>query len=249
MKNIFRLPLILVVFLLSACEDPSLQRQNKDSNSNESNTLSAKEKSWPPAGKETRVLENDLAKKNYYVILDNSGSMNNGACNGQGTKMDNAKIAMREFVKSVPQNANLGLMTFHGEKVGLGTGDQNRRTVMTEVETAEPKTGTPLSWAIKEAYEKITSQARRQLGYGEYYLVVVTDGESTDGDPKRVLDKVISESPVVVYTVGFCIGSEHSLNQPGRTVYKEANDLLSLRSGLKEVLAESEKFDISSFQK
>jgi Ca-activated chloride channel family protein len=108
--------------------------------------------------------------------------------------------------------------------------------------------GTPLSTAIEIAYKKLTAQAKKQLGYGEYHLVVVTDGEATSGyEPDKVLAKILSESPVVVHTIGFCINTQHSLNQPGRTIYNTAQDYDSLRQSLQGILAESPEFSVSEF--
>ena len=254
LTNLISVPLFLLLFFTASCETTPSGSNDSAVNSESvsaSNTKPANP--WPffaSVAKENGAeSETDVLKKNYYVIFDNSGSMNEHACKGNGSKMHNAKIAMREFVKAVPQNANLGIMTFTGEKVQLGLGNQNRQRVSAEVEAARPETGTPLHGAIKKAYAKLTAQGRRQLSYGEYHLVIVTDGEYTDSDPAQTVNRIISESPVVVYTIGFCIGNKHSLNQPGRTEYREANDLESLRTGLKDVLAESEKFDVSSFQK
>ena len=92
------------------------------------------------------------------------------------------------------------------------------------------------------------SQARKQLGYGEYTIVVVTDGIANDtrllaNRVRRILDV----SPINIYTIGFCIGTDHSLNQAGRTTYKAANNPQELRQGLQEVLAEAEHFDITDF--
>ena len=97
--------------------------------------------------------------------------------------------------------------------------------------------------------EKLGIEARRQLGYGEFHLVIVTDGEADDQeDPTSVVTFALGETPIIVHTVGFCIGQNHSLNQPGKTLYKSAKDKESLNEGLVDVLAESENFDISSFK-
>jgi hypothetical protein len=67
---------------------------------------------------------------------------------------------------------------------------------------------------------------------------MVTDGEADVGqDPKKVVDATRS-TPVIVQTVGFCIGTKHSLNRPGITVYQEASDTASLAAALDKVLAE-----------
>ena len=204
---------------------------------------------WPPAGKTERLAE-DLTARNFYVVLDGSGSMAERACQGSGRKMDQAKDALAVFSKSVPANANLGLAVFDNrgikERVALST--DNRKEFLREVGITAPSGGTPLRDAIALARARIEDQARRQLGYGEYTLVVVTDGEASAGqDPRAVVNEILARSPIIIHTIGFCISDKHSLNQPGRTVYKAANDRADLERGLEATLAEAPKFTADRF--
>ena len=212
-------------------------------------TAIAQGQPWPPAGKTDRMAE-DLTARNFYVVLDGSGSMKDNACKGPGRKMDQAKDALAVFSKSVPANANLGLVVFDGrglrERVSLAT--DNRKEFMREVAITAPSGGTPLRDAIAIARARIEDQARRQLGYGEYTLVVVTDGEASTGqDPRSVVNDMLARSPIIVHTIGFCISDKHSLNQPGRTVYKAANDRADLERGLEAALAEAPNFTADKF--
>jgi Ca-activated chloride channel family protein len=77
---------------------------------------------------------------------------------------------------------------------------------------------------------------------------VITDGEASHEDPRDIVNQLIAESPVVLHTIGFCIGAEHSLNQPGRTVYQSADNPQELAQGLAEVLAEAPAFDVKKFK-
>lgn len=204
---------------------------------------------WPPAGKPDRI-ENDLTKRNFYVVLDGSGSMSERACQGDGKKIEQAKAALDLFSKAAPRNANLGLLVFDtrgvSERVPLAT--ENRQEFMRQVMAVNPSGGTPLRNAVALARQRLEDQARRQLGYGEYNLVVVTDGEASSGqDPKQVVDAMLAQSPIVLHTIGFCISSTHSLNQPGRTVYKAANDRKELERGLEAALAEAPRFTADKF--
>ena len=204
---------------------------------------------WPPAGKADRVEQN-LTTRNFYVVLDGSGSMNERACQGDGRKMEQAKAALEVFSRAVPRNVNLGLLVFDragvSERVPLGT--DNRPAFLQHVQATNPSGGTPLSSAIAIARQRLEDQARRQLGYGEYNLVVVTDGEASSGqDPRAVVNDMLTRSPIIVHTIGFCISPNHSLNQPGRTVYKAANDRRELEQGLEATLAEAPRFTADRF--
>ncbi|MFA5939773.1 MAG: vWA domain-containing protein [Sinimarinibacterium sp.] len=207
---------------------------------------------WPPLADEGIVPAADLGASNYYIVLDGSGSMRRTGCSADTNKITAALAALERFVGTVPADANLGLAVFDdkhlSERVPLATG--NRPAFLAALRNVAVDGGTPLRSAITLGYGQLTTQAQRQLGYGEYHLVVVTDGnpDPSSEDPTSVVEAILTESPVVLHTIGFCIGTNHVLNQPGRSYYMAANDPSQLDSGLSSVLAESPSFDVGSFE-
>jgi uncharacterized protein with von Willebrand factor type A (vWA) domain len=204
---------------------------------------------WPPAGKPDKLAQN-LTARNFHVVLDGSGSMSERACEGDGRKMDQAKAALHAFAKVVPRTANLGLVVFdsRGVQEHVPLALDNRPDFLRQVSVTAPSGGTPLRDAIALARQRLEDQARRQLGYGEYTLVVVTDGEASGGqDPRPVVSDILARTPIIIHTIGFCINTRHSLNQPGRTVYKAANDRAALERGLEDALAEAPAFTADRF--
>lgn len=207
---------------------------------------------WPPArsGDDTTPLADSLTRKNFVLILDGSGSMSNQGCSGDLTKNEVAKQAVAEWSSSVPDEANLGLIVFdnNGFSVRLPLGLNNREQFRAEVAKVVPKYKTPLTKSLNTAYAMLTEQGQRQLGYGEYTVVIVTDGAADDiAALEQSVNMVLATSPITIHTIGFCIASDHSLNRQGRTVYRAADNPAELRQGLQEVLAESESFDITGF--
>jgi Ca-activated chloride channel homolog len=196
-------------------------------------------------------LASNLNTRNFVLIFDGSGSMNDSKCADNSSKINIAKEAVVAWSKSVPADANLGLYAFHSDQVSkldLSTG--NRDVFMEHVMHIEAGGTTPLSEALLQSYKALTEQGRRQLGYGEYTIVVVTDGIANHPDQLgQTVDMILEKSPVNIYSIGFCIGAQHSLNQPGRTLYKSADNPDQLKQGLQDVLAESEAFDESEFSK
>ncbi|MBF0367282.1 MAG: VWA domain-containing protein, partial [Oligoflexia bacterium] len=183
--------------------------------------------------------------RNYYIILDGSGSMGESRCSGSSTKIEVAKEAFHKFIGSIPNNANVGLAVFDREglfeRVALAT--ENRTLLNEQVMAVTAGEGTPLREAILLGFQKLSAQAARQQGYGEYHLLLVTDGEANEGqDPTAVVDAILQGSPVVIHTIGFCIDENHSLNQKGRILYQSADSPEELQQGLQVVLAEAVEF-------
>jgi len=211
--------------------------------------------SWPnqEESAEAGVLtaSEDLIAKNYYLVLDASGSMMDDSCEpGSSNKMKSAIDALGYFASQLPEDANFGLAVFlYGElKELLPLGKNNRNDVVKRVSQIIPSGGTPLDLAVNFGYKKLLAQGELQQGYGEYNLVIITDGMATSGhEPMRAVTQMLAEAPVALHTIGFCIEENHSLNLAGLTVYRSANDPESLKQGLVEVLAESPEFDLSSF--
>ncbi len=204
---------------------------------------------WPPPVEEQQdnILPADQwTRKNYVMIFDGSGSMKEQRCSGDQIKSQVAKDAVAEWARSISEDAHLGLIAFDksGLSVRLQLDEGGQQEFVHKVQAVTPGSGTPLTESVKKAYEILTDQARKQLGYGEYHMVIVTDGAANK--PKnltRAVSAVLQRSPIIISTIGFCIADTHSLNQPGRTVYKAADNPTALRQGLQEVLAESESFD------
>lgn len=205
---------------------------------------------WPPITPGLTQVSATVTTANYYLVVDGSGSMAEVGCSDGRPKLDVAREALATFIDKLPPDANLGIYAFDkrglGERLPLGPHSANRSAQV--LDSLQAGGGTPLSRAILDGTQALTLQAQKQLGYGEYNLVVVTDGEASAGyRPDQAIHQLLESTPIVLHTVGFCIDRDHSLNQPGYTLYKAANDPASLSAGLDDVLSEAPSFDISSF--
>jgi len=208
-------------------------------------------KVWPfiTNDQDSQVLAKNPITQNYIVIFDGSGSMGDVKCSAGRRKIDVAREAVTEWSKTLPGDANIGLVAFHNKGWVFGKlGETDRQGFIKGVQSLQYGGKTPLTQAFNYAYRDITLQGQKQLGYGEYTIVVVTDGIANNpGQLYNTVETIQAASPITIYTIGFCIGKKHSLNQPGKTVYKAADNPEALRQGLKEVLAESVTFDHSEF--
>jgi len=207
---------------------------------------------WPflaSAMENNNVLGNRLAR-NVYVVFDGSGSMGDTGCSGGQRKIIAAKQALHEFVKTLPPDTNIGLAAFDtfGTSERAHISKVNYDLLSRIIDDVHTGGGTPLRKAMDIGYKALTEQARTQLGYGEYHLLVVTDGMADSGsEPTNLISKILSESPVMIHTIGFCIGKNHSLNQPGKTNYFTAENANDILKGMRAALAEAQDFTIKKF--
>lgn len=210
---------------------------------------------WPFASGNSAVAPSGFdpvaaIRRNYYVVFDASGSMAQVKCSGEESKLTVAKRAVAEFAEKLPADVNLGLMVFDNSGIRqlIALSPLQRGAAARAIDSIRAGGGTPLAESIRQGYAALTEQGRRQFGYGEFHLVVVTDGEATGENPQAAVNTLLASSPVVLHTIGFCIGDNHSLNQPGRVVYRAADNPTELAQGLAEVLAESPSFNVKAFK-
>jgi hypothetical protein len=212
---------------------------------------------WPPLvadapdGQQLALVDAQaMTRANYYLILDGSGSMNDEQCSAGRRKIQVAVDAVTAFARALPPHSQFGLATFiNGKNYELSALGQQPQIGLGQLSKLRPSGNTPLLSAVNFGYGRLLQQARRQSGYGEYHLVIVTDGMHSKGeDPTPAVDRLIAKSPVVLHSIGFCIDPHHPLNQPGRSYYRSATDPSSLQQGLEAVLAEAPSFDLDRFE-
>jgi len=192
-----------------------------------------------------------ITTRNFYIIMDGSGSMHDALdteCSGDktfSTKMEGAQWALIQFLDSVPEDVNLGFYLFdnNGEREVVPLGANNRDQIRQAVEQIQEGGSTPLADAMALATQKLVKQYQKQLGYGEFRIIVVTDGIA-NSIPDAAL--YAAESGMPIYTIGLCVGSNHPLRKYSVS-YKAADNFQDLASGLKETLAELEQFDADTY--
>ena len=191
----------------------------------------------------------EAPKEFWYIHLDTSGSM-------EGGRITQAKEAIRQFLLDPASEGKIfALAVFRGngdetiEMVPFG--ENSRKAIIEVLPTVHTGGGTPLGEAVQFCSRKIQEQMERQYGHGMYNLLVVTDGEASDG---RKLDTALEElkqvtvgkkqASIWLSTIGFQMGGAHSLARAGR--YFEAKDTVSLVAKMKEA-TKSEVSDIDTF--
>ncbi|HEY9681184.1 MAG TPA: vWA domain-containing protein [Oculatellaceae cyanobacterium] len=193
-------------------------------------------------------------KRNFYFVFDGSGSMKDAppASDGGDTQFNSkivaAKWAVREFLQKVPQDVNLGLFVFDrdGERQVIPLGPNNRAQFLAAIERIRASGGTPLGDAINQGATALAKQYKRQMGYGDYRLIVITDGEASDHINTGIAQAAKYNIPI--YTIGFGIGPNHSLRKYSIS-YRSADSAQQVKSALEEAAAELDVFDAPTFKK
>lgn len=247
MSRFFAILLLPVCLILSACDEGLDVPEQQESQQQERN----EPRIWPPSENGqiiTLVDGDDVFRTNILVIFDDSSSMRDASCTGNERKITVAREATYEFVREVPPDVNVGVVTLNHLNQFSGFSSGDRTGLLNLIESFSADGGTPLRSSLGHGYNILTDQARIQRGYGQYHLVVVTDGESGDGDPGEIARRIVQFSPIQVHAVGFCL-SGHSLNDPNYVKYHTANSPEELLRALASVTeAETEYYDAASFK-
>ena len=153
---------------------------------------------------------------------------------------------MREFAQHLPDDANIGLLVFDnsGTREVVPLGSERKEAFLQAIEDVSAGGGTPLQESIHTGVDALVAQYKKQLGYGEYRLVIVTDGLADGLDEAA---DYATQYGIPMYTIGLCVGEDHPLRQLSVS-YRAADTMEDLRDALKDTLAESEVFDASSFE-
>jgi uncharacterized protein with von Willebrand factor type A (vWA) domain len=186
---------------------------------------------------------------NFYFVFDMSGSMDE-KCSGR-RKIDGAKEAVTRFMKNIPDDVNIGLMLFgtrsgddYAEALPIASG--NKEEFLKIINSLQPSGGTPLGEALSASVDKIVEQYKKQLGYGTYRIIIITDGEQTGIDLKQPCNYLAQHGFIGLYSIGLCMKSSHTLKKYSLS-YRDANNYEELEQALVEATAESDVFDATLF--
>jgi Mg-chelatase subunit ChlD len=192
--------------------------------------------------------------RNFYLVIDGSGSMNDSACAGNfPNRIEAAKWAVTEFInRSVPPEVNLGLYSFdnNGARERAPLGKENRTQIIQEIKKISGGGNTPLNQALKVAVDALVTQSKRQLDYGKFYIVVATDGVATDeGRPDAGAGVLYAKQHgIPIISIGFCLKEDHALAKESVS-YRDVRNPNELFLALQETQAESTYFDTTVFEK
>lgn len=189
------------------------------------------------------ISDTDLHTDNIIVILDASGSMRDKfRADESKTKMDAAKTALKEVLAKVPEGTNIGLLVFsrnnvHDEWVyPLGPKDTER--LMAAIDRPQPGGGTPLGKYMRVGANRLLEQREKQYNYGNYRLLIVTDGEAQDQGKVEQYTPEILNRQIRVDVIGVDMETYHNLAKDADS-YRKADNPGELVAAVSQILAET----------
>lgn len=178
---------------------------------------------------------------NVVIVLDASGSMKESMGGAGGVRMDAAKSAIKQVLKTVPDSTHVGLLVFGGKNVPdiwiypLGPRDDAKLTA--GLDRILPNGGTPLGHFMKLGADHLLEVRDKNNGYGSYRLLMVTDGAAGDQELlDAYLPDVLSRG-ITVDVIGVSMKNDHKLATSVNS-YRRADDAEALREAISQVFAE-----------
>lgn len=184
----------------------------------------------------------EFYRDNVVVVLDASGSMSKHMSGTRVTRMKAAKEALLAVVDNLQPSSKVGLLVFSGSDrkfsnwvYPLGELDvpKMRRAIL----GPQPGGGTPLADYMKKGADRLMEEREKQLGYGSFRLLVVTDGIADSGQKVTPYAQEILARGITMDAIGVDMKQDHTLAKLAHS-YRRANDPESLKRAVSEVFAE-----------
>jgi uncharacterized protein YegL len=183
-----------------------------------------------------------LAAQKVVVVVDDSGSMANRMRRESVRKIEAAKQALSVVLQKLPEDAEVGVLALNNGWIIPLQNNLSRSQIQQQVNQLRARGGTPLGVRMKEATDELL-KLRDSDVYGDYRLIVVTDGEASDQDLlDQILPDIMSRG-LLVDAIGVDMASEHSLATQVHS-YRRADDPESLKEAIASALAESDAADV-----
>jgi hypothetical protein len=183
------------------------------------------------------------ADTTVVVLLDDSGSMRNQMRTESGVepRMAVAKTALTRVVEQLSPQTTFGLLLMNGARGNGGwlvpLAALDRASALSRIANVKADGGTPLGQSMKSAIDELLER-RSEVPYGDYRLLVVTDGEATDRNTlEQFLPDMVARG-IIIDVIGVDMQSDHSLASRAHS-YRRANDAASFEQALTEIFAES----------
>lgn len=135
------------------------------------------------------------------LVLDTSGSMQ--ADDLRPTRMSAARAAAHAFIEALPENIQVGLVSFNTSARVNTPPTNDRLTVARAIDGLRADGGTAIGDGLSLALDQLALRPTGSDGQRAPGLVVLlSDGQSTTGQPPAAATERARQEQIKVYTVG-----------------------------------------------
>ena len=150
------------------------------------------------------VREVQVPREQATVIMAIDTSISMQATDVDPSRIDAAKEAANSFIDSLPEEVNLGLVSFDGSAIVQVTPTTDHEAVRNTVQSLELSTATAIGDAIMAALD--AAAAAPEAANGEPVpasVVLMSDGETTVGTPNEQAAAAAAEQEIPVSTIAY----------------------------------------------
>ncbi|GAB5404190.1 MAG: hypothetical protein Aurels2KO_24210 [Aureliella sp.] len=189
-----------------------------------------------------------FAQQTVVIVFDDSGSMDDRMSSTGERRIDTAKQALTNVLDELPADTRVGVLALNSQVNGsswivpLGRIDES--DWRSNVASLEAVGGTPLGDYLKTGANALLEAREKQI-YGEYRLLVVTDGEANDPALVDAFIPQILGRGLTIDAIGVDMQSDHSLATKVNS-YRRADDDTSLQEAISQVFAETSTDDMDA---
>jgi Ca-activated chloride channel family protein len=138
---------------------------------------------------------------NVMLVIDASASMRVNDL--QPTRLDAAKDAARGFVESLPPQLSVGVVSFNAKANVNAPLTRDRSAVISAINNLKTDNGTAIGDGLLLALNTARpSTTLRSAQDAPTTFVLISDGESREGEPPLQVAPSVKQAGIVVHTVG-----------------------------------------------
>lgn len=147
--------------------------------------------------------DTEVPKEQATIVLAIDTSLSMEASDVRPTRLEGAKEAAISFVEDLPDQINLGLVSFNGVATIRVSPSKNHAAAIAAIEALELGPATAIGEAIFAGLDAIDQLADEQGDAPPARMVVMSDGETTVGRPDEDAIVAAQQAGIPVSTIAF----------------------------------------------
>lgn len=147
--------------------------------------------------------DTQVPREQATVIMAIDTSLSMEATDVRPTRLDGAKDAAIDFIEGLPENLNLGLVSFNGIATIRVQPTTNHQAAIAAVESLELGPATAIGEAIFASLDAIELVTDEEGNTPPARVVLMSDGETTAGRPDQEAVEAAQQAGIAVSTIAF----------------------------------------------